>query len=249
LTRGLLGALALLLFASVALTYSRAGLVLGAMSIGLGVLPSIRNLRATIIACIGAGVIFTIVATVANRVVGDRSPGLRNVASILDPTEEANRIRLDQFKKLRRDLADTPWHGRGAESFATFQDAPRMPEHESAPVGLFISFGVGGAALSLAFTGHVIRQSRRFLEVVTNQELMKQSTFTQFIFITVPPFAVDSLVAPVLSGILFGVICFTAMGMLSIWARPYNWLGQTVGADQAIPDRKRRRGSARMRAP
>jgi hypothetical protein len=219
-TRGLLGALALLLIASVALTYSRAGLVLGAMSIGLGVLPSIRNRRATIIACIGAVVIFSIVVIVANRVVGERSPGLKNVASILDPTEEANRIRLDQFKKLGRDLADTPWHGRGALSFATFQDAPRMPKHESAPVGLFISFGVGGAALSLAFTWQVFRQGRRFLDVVANQDFTNQSACIRLIIITVPPFAVYSLVAPVLSGILFGVICFTAMGLLSIWAVP-----------------------------
>jgi hypothetical protein len=249
LTRGLIGALGVLLFASVALTYSRAGLVLGAMSIGLGVLISIRNRKATIIAYIGTVVMITIVAIVANRVVGDGSPGVKNVASILDPTEEANRIRLDQFKRLGKDVADTPWHGQGARSFVTFEDAPRMPKHESAPVGLFISFGVGGATLSLAFAWQVLRHSIRFSYIAADQEIMDQSAFTRFIFITVQPFAIYSLVAPVLSGILFGAISFTAMGLLSVWAAPYNWLGQTVGADQAIPDRKHRRGSARMPAP
>ena len=220
LTRGLLGALALLLFASVALTYSRAGLVLGAMSIGLGVLTSVRNRKATILACVSAGVLFCIAALAVNRIVGDKSPGVKNVASIFDPTEEANRIRLDQFREFGRDLAETPWHGKGASSFVTFDDAPRMPEHESAPVGLFISFGIGGAALSLAFALQVHRHRKRFSESLADQDLTKESAFTRFVMISVLPFAVYSFVAPVLSGIMFAMICFTTMGLLAVWEAP-----------------------------
>ncbi|HEY5552485.1 MAG TPA: hypothetical protein VIK52_11390 [Opitutaceae bacterium] len=220
LTRGLLGLVALLLFASVALTFSRAGLVLGIFSIGLGILMSIHSRRTTIIASICAAVILAVAAIAANRIAEDKNPVVKNVASIFDPAEEANRIRLGQFGKIGKDLAETRWHGEGASTFVTFQDAPRMPEHESSPVGLIVAFGWGGGALVLAFVWQVLSRRQEFMEVIVNKEFAPLSGFRRFVAISVLPFAIYSLVAPVLSGITFAMICFTLMGLLSIWETP-----------------------------
>ncbi|HUG10168.1 MAG TPA: O-antigen ligase family protein [Opitutaceae bacterium] len=220
LARGLLGSLALLLFASVALTYSRAGLVLSVMSIVLGALMSIRNRKVTVVALAAAVFILLIAAVAANRIVEDKNPAVKNVASIFDPAEEANRIRLDQFKKIGRELANTPWHGRGASNFVTYQEAPRMPQHESSPVGLIASFGIGGGALVLAFAWLLFRHRRNFIDTIVGQEFAKQNSFSRFVVFSVPPFAVYSIVAPILAGLMFGMLCFTGMGMLAIWAAP-----------------------------
>lgn len=220
LTQGLLGVAALLLFGSVALTYSRAGLVLGAFSIGLTILMSIKSRRATIAACAcGLGVLL-VAALVVKRLAADEGPAVKNVASILDPNEEANRIRIEQFMRAGNDLAEAPWRGRGATTFVTFQDAPRMPEHESSPVGLITAFGLGGCALVMVFAWAFFSRWRLLSEVIVNKTVATSDTFGGFVAISAPPFALYSLVAPILAGLTFGMICFTIMGLLAIWDAP-----------------------------
>jgi hypothetical protein len=225
-TNILLGAVVVLLYVSVALTYSRAGIVLGVLSVGLAALIFIPTRKGTVVACMLAGLVLPVMALIANRVDSEGSAALRNLTSILDPAEEANRIRLSQFAQGGRDLSETPWHGRGARSFVTFDEAPRMPEHESSPIGLIAAFGLGGAALVLLFAAHLVRRRREFVDSVFNKPLANRNALAVLVIVTSGPFAVYSLVAPVLAGEVFGLMCFTIFGLLAVWEPP---LGHSSG--------------------
>jgi hypothetical protein len=210
----LLGVMSLLLFASVGLTYSRAGIVLGMMSLGLAVLMRVRTRRALLGVCLCAGLILPLTVILANHFNAWGSPALSNLTSIFDPSEEANQIRLRQFMEAGRDVSGTLWHGEGAATFVTFQEAPRMPEHESSPLGLVTAFGIGGAALVALFTWQFFRRRKLFTELVVNKACANRNASSIIVVLTVVPFAAYSLMAPVLAGIAFGMICFTTMGLL-----------------------------------
>jgi len=215
--RWALGAVAISLYATVFLTYSRAGIALAILSLGLGALYSIRTKRATVLTFICVGAISVGAALVSGLLGVSDSAGVRNVASILDPTEEANRIRIDQFAGVGPFLAETSWQGKGPDSYVTFKQAPRMPEHESFPIGLVAAFGIGGAVLFLVSLWTIVSNVKRYLEVVVNKRITETSTFSLLTVMVVLPFSIYGIVAPILASLVFGFIWFTVLGMLVVW--------------------------------
>lgn len=214
--RWILGVAALLLYGTVALTYSRAGIALGILSIGLAGLCSIRTKRTAVLALL-IGCAIAIGAALVSGLLGGRdSAGVRNVTSIVDPAEEANHIRITQFAEVRSFLADTPWHGKGPDTYATFKQAPRMPEHESFPIGLVAAFGIGGVALILIWAWALVSNGEGFLDVIVKKRIAQPSAINLLTVMTVLPFSIYSLVAPILASLVFGFIWFTVFGMLVV---------------------------------
>jgi len=213
-------AAAILLFASVALTYTRAGLALGALSIGFSGLLTSRRPRIALVACAAAAATVFALSLAANRFLGERIPSVRNVASILDPTEAANRIRLLQLKSAANEVASISWQGKGADSFVALNEAPRLPEHESTPVGLIVSFGLGGVCLTILFGLHTVQGGWKVLRPLLRADSTEPDAGARIIGISLIPFALYGWVAPILSGAMFGVITFTIMGLLATTKAP-----------------------------